>query len=265
MGNSIVCAIIKRNRDMRTPINYLLVNLAVADILLAMFMAPSVFFELPFSNHPDGLTGRVLCKFLTHANIAWIGGVSSIVTFLAIAIERYYAVMYPLGNKGKLTKSKLKMIIAASWVFSLLFNIPLFLAMDIRKKKNRTYCVEIFPKRWMAMAYSLAWLFLIVLSLFGICWLMSTVVYNVEFFTTSLHIGLTANGVISDTMVLFNSAVNPFVYALLNQQFKDKMKRIICCAGATVPGVQTTRSAHDIKLTNHTTHPTHTAGPRLQE
>ena len=83
-------------------------NLAVADFLLAMFMAPSVFFELPFSYHPDGLTGRVLCKFLTHANIAWIGGVSSIVTFLAIAVERYYAVMHPLGNKGKLTKGKLK-------------------------------------------------------------------------------------------------------------------------------------------------------------
>ena len=92
----------------RSPINYLLVNLAVADILLAMFMAPSVFFELPFSHHPEGFTGRVLCKFLTHANIAWIGGVSSIVTFLAIAIERYYAVIYPLGNKGKLTKGKLK-------------------------------------------------------------------------------------------------------------------------------------------------------------
>ena len=103
----------------------------------------------------------------------------------------------------------------------------------------------------------------VVTAIFGICWLMSTVVYNVEFFTASLHIGLTVNGVISDTMVLFNSAVNPFVYALLNRQFKDKMKRIICCTDATVPGVQTTRGAHDIKLTNHTTHPTHTAGPQI--
>jgi len=105
----------------------------------------------------------------------------------------------------------------------------------------------------------------VVTAIFGICWLMSAVVYNVEFFTTSLHIGLTVNGVISDTMVLFNSAVNPFVYALLNQQFKAKIKRIICFTGATVPNIQTTRSAHDIKLNNHTTHPTHKAGPRFQE
>ena len=108
----------------------------------------------------------------------------------------------------------------------------------------------------------------VVTAIFGVCWLMSTVVYNVEFFTASLRIGLTVNGVISDTMVLFNSAVNPFVYALLNRQFKDKMKRIICCTDATVPRAQTTRGAHDIKLTNHTTHPTHpthTTGPRFQE
>lgn len=73
------------------------------------------------------------------------------------------------------------MIIAASWVFSLLFNIPLFLAMDIRKKKNRTYRVEIFPKRWMAMAYSLVWLFLIVLSLAMMVVLYSRVVYTLWF------------------------------------------------------------------------------------
>lgn len=105
----------------------------------------------------------------------------------------------------------------------------------------------------------------VVTAIFGICWLMSTVVYNVEFFTESLDISLTVNGVISDTMVLFNSAVNPFVYALLNRQFKDKMKRIICCTGSTVPMAHTVRGAHNIKLANHTTHPSHTAGPCFQE
>ena len=77
--------------------------------------------------------------------------------------------------------SLFQMIIAGSWVFSLIFNIPLFLVMDIRKKKNRTYCGEIFPERWMAMAYSLAWLFLIVLSLVMMVVLYSRVVYTLWF------------------------------------------------------------------------------------
>ena len=93
----------------RTPVNYLLVNLAIADILYAAFIAPNVLFvQFSFVQHPDGLTGTVLCKLLIGGAVAWIGGVSSIFTLFAIAIERYYAVMYPYGNKWKLTKRKLK-------------------------------------------------------------------------------------------------------------------------------------------------------------
>ena len=81
----------------------------------------------------------------------------------------------------KVCSSLFQVIIAGSWVFALIFNIPLFLVMDFRKKKNRTYCGEIFPERWMAMAYSLAWLFLIVLSLVIMVVLYSRVVYTLWF------------------------------------------------------------------------------------
>lgn len=87
--------------------NYLLVNLAVADILFAAFIAPSVVLRLKL-NHPDGVTGTMFCKFLTGGNVAWVGGIASVLTLLAIAIERFYAVMYPLDNKAKLTNHKLK-------------------------------------------------------------------------------------------------------------------------------------------------------------
>ena len=83
-------------------------NLAVADILYATFIAPKVVFKLTNVNHPDGVTGTVLCKLLTDGNVAWTGSASSFVTLAAIAIERYYAVMYPRGNKGKLANFKLK-------------------------------------------------------------------------------------------------------------------------------------------------------------
>ena len=87
--------------------NYLLLNLAIADIMYAAFIAPRVYFQLTF-NHPDGVIGTMFCKFVTDGSVAWIGGASSIVTLTAIAIERYYAVMYPHGNKWKLTENKLK-------------------------------------------------------------------------------------------------------------------------------------------------------------
>ena len=82
-------------------------NLAAADILYAVFMAPKVFVTLTAS-HPDGATGSFLCKFLTDGIVAWVGGVSSMITLVAIAFERFYAVVHPFGNKGNFIKQRLK-------------------------------------------------------------------------------------------------------------------------------------------------------------
>ena len=82
-------------------------NLAIADMTVAMFFMPQYILYHTFT-HPDGLTGNVFCKLLTGGNLAWVGGGASVFTLVTIAIERYYAVMYPHGSKGKLTKLKLK-------------------------------------------------------------------------------------------------------------------------------------------------------------
>ena len=93
----------------RVPINYLLVNLAVSDILYVTFISPNVFIiQFSFTNLPDGVTGTVLCKFFTTGTVAWVGAASSILTLAVVAIERYYAVVYPLGNKEKITMDTLK-------------------------------------------------------------------------------------------------------------------------------------------------------------
>ena len=69
---------------------------------------PRVVLKLTAFNHPDGVTGTLVCKLLTDGNVAWVGMGSAFVTLVAIAIERYYAVRYPLGNNWILTHRKLK-------------------------------------------------------------------------------------------------------------------------------------------------------------
>ena len=91
----------------RTPINYLIVNLAVADALFAIFVTPQTFLNIP-PTHPQGIIGTAVCKLRAGGALAWIAGYSSVVTLAAIAAERYYAVIYPAGNVGKLTTRKLK-------------------------------------------------------------------------------------------------------------------------------------------------------------
>ena len=91
----------------RIPFNCLLVNLAAADISYATFAVPSIILS-HHVYHPEGLAGTLLCSTLTGGNLSWVGGRASMITLLVIAIERYFAVVHPHGNKGKLTNRKLK-------------------------------------------------------------------------------------------------------------------------------------------------------------
>ena len=91
----------------RTSINYLLMNLAIADMTVATFLAPRYIFIHTFI-HPDGVAGNILCRLLTGGNFAWVGAGASVFTLVTIATERYFAVMYPFENKGKLSSRKLK-------------------------------------------------------------------------------------------------------------------------------------------------------------
>ena len=75
---------------------------------LSPFSHPEQVAIYSFTNLPDGVTGTVLCKFFTTGTVAWVGAASSILTLAVVAIERYYAVVYPLGDENKFTINNLK-------------------------------------------------------------------------------------------------------------------------------------------------------------
>ena len=89
----------------RTPFNWLLVNLAIADITFAVFQVPNHILTFTPS---DGTIGSALCKVLTAGNVAWVGAAAGTITLVVIAFERYYTVRCPVSGKGKLTKNTLK-------------------------------------------------------------------------------------------------------------------------------------------------------------
>lgn len=76
-------------------------------MMYAIFMAP-VFFVKFAGVHPDGIGGLVLCKLVTGGNLSWFGAASSVVTLVAIAVERHNAVLYPFSNRGALNTFRLK-------------------------------------------------------------------------------------------------------------------------------------------------------------
>ena len=62
--------------------------------------------------------------------------------------------------------------------------------------------------------------------IFVITWLPGSILYIVEQ-TTSIEFSLFIFSILH-TMVMFNSAVNPFEHALINQRFKEKIKSMLC-------------------------------------
>ncbi|KAL9957299.1 hypothetical protein ACROYT_G038918 [Oculina patagonica] len=309
-GNALVCVVILKNQDMRTSINYLLLNLAFADMTVATFFIPQYIFTHAFT-HPDGVAGDVFCRLLTGGNLAWVGGACSVFTLVTIAIERYYAVMYPHGNKGKLTNNKLKVIIPCSWMFGVLMNTPEFLVKNYDKEQD--FCTQFWPDEWMGKAYGVAWwlvlgvfpvilmaalysrvvytlwfkregsnetntrqqgvmkvrkrvtlMVILVSVIFGVSWLTDSTTFFLGFFTPSHTFGDVTYATAS-TMIMFNSAINPFIYALVNQRFREKIKGMICCPCRPSNRIYAEGEPQRNEGTNSATNPTHTTGENSKE
>nr|UQI50245.1 orexin receptor [Haliclona caerulea] len=142
MSNTLVCWVIWRYRESKNFMNYLVVNLAVADIMIAVFITPQYVLRHLFK-HPVGTAGDVLCKLVTGGNFIWIGGAASAFTLAGIAIERYLAVSNP--ERSQVSARRIKGIIIASWVYALLFNLPLFFVIKYEKLPNDFRCPEKWP------------------------------------------------------------------------------------------------------------------------
>ncbi|XP_031566386.1 substance-K receptor-like [Actinia tenebrosa] len=272
IGNTLVILIILTNKSMKSPMNYLLVNLAVADMIVGVFLTPRFVFS-HFFIHPHGLAGRLTCMFLTAGNISWTGAASSIISLLAISCERFTAIMYPHSTKLKLTLPRVKRIVIGSWMFAVVLNIPLFVTVYYDKYIN--ICMEKWPKQhmWLAKAYSTVWfifagvipvaimfvlysrviyslwfkqnqeqgtqlavlksrkrvtkMVVIVSVVYAVCWLPEETVYLLHHYDQPFN----NNDVIYNICVVlatFNSAINPFIYTLQSEKFRNCLIRLVC-------------------------------------
>ena len=154
VDNSLVILIILNNRSMKTPMNYLLLNLAVADMMLGAFFAPAHLFMSTFT-HPTGTVGDILCKIVTNMTIGWVGCLASTFSVVLVAVERFYAVVHPYSVGHKITKRKLKVLLPACWTLATVILLPSFYTSIYDDDRN--VCEERIPERWH-VSYALLWL-----------------------------------------------------------------------------------------------------------
>ena len=84
-------------------------------------------------------------------------------------------------------------------------------------------------------------------AIFAMCWMSGGVTYLVAFFSPVFGAGDVAY-VTQSTVVMFNFAVNPIVYALINQQFSKKIKYMVCCRCHT--GIKPVREERNLEDRN---------------
>lgn len=98
-GNLLILAAIYIDKTLQTITNVFIVNLACADMLLAIIGMP---FTLTSSITYDWIFGDTWCKVNGMANSLFC--IASILTLAAVSVDRYFAILYPFKYMAWITK-----------------------------------------------------------------------------------------------------------------------------------------------------------------
>ena len=83
---------LKKSNQFNKSLAYILINLAVVDILTEIFGTVGVLLEYEVMKHPNGLFGDIVCKTITSHTLTWSFTNISVLTVVLLAWERYRAV-----------------------------------------------------------------------------------------------------------------------------------------------------------------------------
>ena len=141
LGNSSLIVIVTKNQRLQTITNYLIVNMAVADILITLLAVPRQITEILLAPRRwlvGGFLGLALCKVLSF--LQDVSTAVSILSLLAIAVDRYRGIVFPL--RKQIAKTKLfKCIIPSIWIASMVLHSFYFYTFTITTEDDRKmYC-----------------------------------------------------------------------------------------------------------------------------
>ncbi|XP_030271927.1 alpha-1A adrenergic receptor isoform X2 [Sparus aurata] len=122
VGNILVILSVVCHRHLRTVTHYLIVNLAVADLLLSTTVLPfSAILEIV----DRWMFGRVFCNVWAAVDVLCC--TASIMSLCVISVDRYIGVSYPLRYPTIMTKRRALLAVMLLWVLSIIISIgPLF-------------------------------------------------------------------------------------------------------------------------------------------
>ncbi|XP_062610359.1 allatostatin-A receptor-like [Saccostrea cucullata] len=148
-GNALVIVVILAFPRMRNITNMFLLSLASADLLLVLICVPikcATYFSYTWR------MGAFLCTF-THY-VQNVSMVCSVITLTVMSIERFIAIIYPLRARSLCTVRHSKFVIAAVWILSFIYTMPVIFIQDLHEVGRRVkayWCM----KKYSQPVYSL--------------------------------------------------------------------------------------------------------------
>ncbi|XP_032755179.1 D(3) dopamine receptor isoform X2 [Rattus rattus] len=128
-GNGLVCAAVLRERALQTTTNYLVVSLAVADLLVATLVMPWVVY-LEVTGGVWNFS-RICCDVFVTLDVMMC--TASILNLCAISIDRYTAVVMPVHYQhgtGQSSCRRVALMITAVWVLAFAVSCPLLFGFN---------------------------------------------------------------------------------------------------------------------------------------
>jgi len=157
VGNTLVLLVILTSKSMRSSTNIFLLNLSIADLLVLIICCPNAMVEM-YMRKDIWVMGEAMCKLVPFIELTVSH--TSVLTILAITVERYYAVCLPLHAGRIWTKGKAGLVCVVSWLLSILLTSPLLAIANYKEDPSTPTCTTDVEPIWTKVY------FLSIISLF---------------------------------------------------------------------------------------------------
>ena len=165
VGNSLIGIIVYKTPTLRKPINLLIVNMAMSDLLFPVILFPIRLAELHVGSWPiNGGLGKALCKL--HAFLADASTSVSIQSLVLITVDRFGAVVFPL--RSPIVSPKLcAFFIPVTWIVATTIVWPYLFAFKLVEDQEGIECKLLWEETFgEKSSYAIYFLILAVLFVY---------------------------------------------------------------------------------------------------
>ncbi|XP_004085072.1 D(4) dopamine receptor-like [Oryzias latipes] len=136
LGNILVCLSVLTEQSLKTPTNYFIISLSVADLLLATLVLPLYVY----SEFLGGIwtLSTLTCDALMSMDVMLC--TASILNLCAISVDRYIAVAVPLTYSRNRFSARQLLLITATWVLSMVVASPVIFGLNQVPGRDPAVC-----------------------------------------------------------------------------------------------------------------------------